>query len=167
MSIYTYNTARRLSEILDIPFEEILSLSDQELSKIPDDIVNTPDSATQSKYSRLSRIAYVERLRTKGPTEKELKNWKNSSERCKKGLHRTKHSEETKKTISENKKAHLSDKSKHPLWGKNKYEVTSPDGEKFIVSGGWTQWCKEKGISHSNLRQRGYTNGWTAKQIYD
>lgn len=168
MSIYTYTQSKTICECLGISFEENPCLSDQELDKIPKDVVNKPISDLQSKYSKLSRIAYKERLNSIGPTEKELANWKGiSSERCKAGLHRTKHSAKTKKIISEKKKAQFIDKSNHPLWGINKYEITSPTGEKYIISGGWTQWCKERGISHSNLRQRGYTKGWVAKIVHD
>ena len=41
MSIYTYNFSQNLCEILEIPFEEMPSLSDQELDKIPEDSKKT------------------------------------------------------------------------------------------------------------------------------
>lgn len=39
MSIYTYESAKRFCEILNIEFQESIAVSDQELYKIPEDSV--------------------------------------------------------------------------------------------------------------------------------
>ena len=120
------------------------------------------------KGAKLGNESFIKRLKEKGPTEKELAHREKMAILRKKGLHRIPHSEETKKLISENKKELLKDKTKHPLWGKTTYEVISPDGEKFIVSGGWKQWCFEKGLNPSNMikvakGERKHCKGWKAK----
>lgn len=117
--------------------------------------------------------AFIERLRTKGKTEKEKEYHKELSERLsKEPLHKGHfHSEKTKSLISQKKKDLLQDKNKHPMYGKTTYEFTSPEGDKFIVSGGVTAWCKENiGLSISYLRlvaqgKRKHCRGWTAKFI--
>jgi hypothetical protein len=122
------------------------------------------------KGSKLGNEAFIKRLKEQGPTEKEIAHQKRMVEICKKGLHRVPHSEETKKTISENKKNHFIDKTNHPMWGNTKYEVESPTGEKHIVSGGWKIWCITRGLNPSNLRAvalgtRKKHKGWKAKII--
>ena len=77
--------------------------------------------------------------------------------------------EETKKHISSVKKEWYKT-NKHPLWGKTTYEVTSPTGEKFIISGGWKQWCIDRGLNASNMLkvakgERKQCKGWKAKII--
>lgn len=118
--------------------------------------------------AQLGNAAFVKRLREVGPTEKELKYRDVRVQRCKEGLHRVPHTEETKRSISDKKKKHLSDKSNHPMWGRTEYLVTSPNGESFLVKEGWKEWCKEKGLSPSNMRAvalgtRKHHKGWKAK----
>lgn len=118
--------------------------------------------------SRLGNAAFKKRLAEKGQTPKELEYKNIRIERCKAGLHRTPHSEKSKKIISEKKKKHLENKSNHPMWGRTSYIVTSPDGEAFVVSEGWKDWCKERGLSASNMRsvalgERKHHKGWKAK----
>ena len=74
------------------------------------------------------------------------------------------------KPLSEKKKEWYSNNpEKHPMWGNTTYIFTSPDGEKFVVSGGVKQWCKDRGLVLSNLikvasGQRKHCKGWTAKR---
>lgn len=122
------------------------------------------------KGSKLGNEAFIKRLKEQGPTEKEIAHQKKMAELRKTGLHRVPHSEETKKTISENKKKHFIDKTNHPMWGNTTYEIESPTGEKHKVSGGWKDWCLSKGLNPSNLRsvalgQRKEHKGWKAKII--
>jgi len=124
------------------------------------------------KGSKLGNEALRKRLREKGKTEKEIAHQKKLSILRKKGLHRIPHSDETKRIISENKKELLKDKTKHPMWGKTTYEVTSPDGDKTIVSGGWKQWCIDRNLNPSNLMgvakgKRKHCKGWKARIIND
>jgi len=120
--------------------------------------------------SKLGNEALRKRIKEKGYTDKELANYKKNAEKLKGGLHKTPHTKESKKIISEKKKEHLSNKTNHPMWGKTTYEITDPNGEVHIVSGGFKQWCEERGISNSNLRGvakgiRNQTKGYTAKII--
>lgn len=120
--------------------------------------------------SRLGNEAFRKRLLKDGPTEKELQNRENLLKRCKAGMHRTPHTDQTKIVISEKKKEWYSNNpEKHPMWGNTTYIFTSPDGEKFVVSGGVKQWCKDRGLVLSNLikvasGQRKHCKGWTAKR---
>jgi hypothetical protein len=120
--------------------------------------------------SKKGNESFIKRLKEKGPTEKEKEHWKKSAERAKSGLHKIPHSEESKKLISQKKKEILKDKTKHPLWGKTTYEVISPNGEKFIVSGGWKEWCFSRNLNSSNMRlvalnKRKHCKGWKVKII--
>jgi len=124
------------------------------------------------KGTRLGNEAFIKRLKEQGPTEKEIAHQKRMVEIRKKGLHRVPHSEETKKHISKVKKEwyKTNGPEKHPLWGKTIYEVESPTGEKYKVSGGWKNWCLDRGLNPSNLRcvalgQRKEHKGWKAKII--
>jgi hypothetical protein len=122
------------------------------------------------KGSKLGNEAFIKRLREHGPTEKELAHRNRMVEIRKKGLHRVPHSEETKKIISDKKKHQFQDKTKHPMWGNTTYEVESPSGEKFIVSGGWKDWCNQRNLNSSNLRsvalgKRKNHKGWKAKVV--
>lgn len=124
------------------------------------------------KGSKLGNQSFLKRLKEKGPTEKEIAHRKKLAILRSKGLHRVPHSEETKKIISEKKKDwyKLNGPSKHPLWGKTTYEVISPEGEKFIISGGWKQWCLEKGLNASNMIEvakgkRKHCKGWKVNII--
>jgi hypothetical protein len=122
------------------------------------------------KGSQLGNAAFIKRLKEFGPTEKELAHQEKLSVLRKQGLHRVPHTEATKRVISEKKKEILKDKTKHPLWGKTTYEVISPTGEKFVVSGGWKQWCFDKGLNPSNMikvakGERNHCKGWKAKII--
>ena len=126
------------------------------------------------KGSKLGNEAFIKRLKEKGPTEKELAHRKKMDVLRKKGLHRTPHSIESKKLISEKKKEwyKINGPSNHPLWGKTTYEVTSPEGEKFLISGGWKQWCFDKGLNPSNLLkvakgERKHCKGWKASIVND
>jgi len=120
--------------------------------------------------SKLGNEAFIKRLKENGPTEKELAHREKMAILRKKGLHRVPHSEESKKLIGEKTKERLKDKTKHPLWGKTTYNVTSPDGENFIISGGWKQWCIDRGLNSSNMLkvakgERKHCKGWKAKII--
>ncbi len=120
--------------------------------------------------SKLGNESLRKRLIEKGQTNKEIAHQKKMAILRKNGLHRVPHSEETKKIISEKKKEFLKDKTKHPLWGKTTYEVESPSGEKYIVSGGWKQWCIDRGLNASNLLkvakgERTHCKKWKAKII--
>lgn len=122
--------------------------------------------------SKMGNEAFVKRLNEYGPTDKEKSHRLKLSEMCKKGLHRIPHSEQSKKIISEKKKELLKNKSNHPLWGKTTYKVTSPEGEEFIVSGGWKDWCFERGLNSSNLTLvakgiRKHHKGWIAEFLDD
>ncbi|MAG28052.1 hypothetical protein CMI47_21205 [Candidatus Pacearchaeota archaeon] len=103
---------------------------------------------------KLGNKAYRKRLMNEGPTDKEQKYWDYLSEKLKKEpLHKGyTHSENTKRRISENKKLHFKNKENHPMWGKTTYQVTDPAGNVYIVSGGWKQWCKDRGLGSSDLR---------------
>jgi len=122
------------------------------------------------KGSKMGNLAFIKRLKEKGPTKKELAYRKIRIEKCKKGLHRIPHKEETKILISEQKKELFKNKLKHPLWGKTKYKITSPTGKIFIVSGGYKEWCLKKKLSPSNLRytafkKRKHCKGYIAEII--
>jgi len=126
------------------------------------------------KGSKLGNEAFIKRLKEKGPTEKELAHRKKMAVLRKKGLHRVPHSEASKKLIGKRKKEwyKLNGSSSHPLWGKTTYEVISPEGEKFLVSGGWKQWCLDRGLNPSNLLkvakgERNHCKGWKAKIVND
>lgn len=117
---------------------------------------------------KLGNESLRKRLREVGQTPKELEYKKVRLERCKAGLHTTPHTEETKKVISEKKKKHLENKANHPMWGRTKYRVSSPSGESFVISEGWKDWCKENGLSASNMRSvalgiRKHHKGWKAE----
>ena len=122
------------------------------------------------KGSKLGNEAFKKRLKEFGPTEKELAHRKKMAILRQQGLHRVPHTEETKKNIGIKKKELLKDKTKHPMWGKTTYELTSPDGQIHIVSGGWKDWCFERGLNPSNLAkvakgERKHCMGWKAKII--
>ncbi len=122
------------------------------------------------KGSKLGNEAFIKRLREQGPTKKELENRKKCSIRAKQGLHQTPHSEKTKIKISKNKKEHFKNKTNHPMWGKTTYKIISPNGDIFIISGGWKEWCFERNLVPSNLRQVALGNrkqhkGWIASII--
>ena len=40
----------------------------------------------------------------------------------------------------------------NPNWGKTTYEVISPNGEVTVIGGGFTRWCKDRGLSQTALR---------------
>jgi len=122
--------------------------------------------------SKKGNESLIKRLKEKGPTEKELEHRKKMAILRKKGLHRIPHSEETKKIISNKKKELLQDKTKHPLWGRTTYEVISPEGEKYIIKGGWKEWCFDKGLNPSNMikvakGERTHCKGWKANILND
>lgn len=126
------------------------------------------------KGSKLGNESFIKRLKEKGPTEKEIAHRKKMSLLRKTGLHRVPHSEETKKIISEKKKQWYKDNGKelHPMWGRTTYQVISPEGETFIVSGGWKKWCLDRKLNPSNLRkvangERKHCKGWKAIIIND
>lgn len=115
--------------------------------------------------------SFRRRLAEQGPTEKEILYRRTLSEKLKSGgLHRKPHTQKTKDTISRKKKEHLKDKTKHPMWGRTTYELYAPDGSIHVVSGGWKEWCKSRGLSPSNLRlvaigKRVTHKGWKAKVL--
>ena len=122
------------------------------------------------KGAKIGNESLRKRLKEKGPTEKEILHRSKLSMLCKNGIHRIPHSEETKQIISENKKDLFKDKTKHPMWGNTTYEVTSPTEEVFIVSGGWKQWCFDRGLNPSNMikvakGERKHCKGWKVKII--
>jgi hypothetical protein len=122
------------------------------------------------KGSKLGNAAFIKRLKEKGPTKKELLYRKIRIEQCKKGLHKVPHNEETKTLISKQKKELFKDKTKHPLWGNTKYKITSTTGKVYMISGGYKQWCLNKGLNPSNLRgtalkQRKHCKGYKAEII--
>lgn len=120
--------------------------------------------------SKKGNESFRYRLATKGKTEKEKAYQKKRIEMCKKGLHRKPHSEKTKKIISEKKKAHLSDKKNHPMYGRTTYKLTSPSGEIIIVNEDWKQWCMTRNLCASNLiavakGKRKHHKGWKAEIV--
>ena len=120
------------------------------------------------KASKIGNEAFIKRLKEQGPTEKELQNRKRLSQLSKTGIHRVPHTEETKRIISLKKKQLLSDKTKHPMWGRTTYEVISPDGVIHIISEGWKEWCFRNGLNPSNMTkvakgERKHCKGWKAK----
>ena len=103
-------------------------------------------------------------------------NWNNKSvgfasgelNPSRKGMFNKKHTEETKRLISEQKKKLYSETNNHPMLGKsaselNKqrsssansctYEITFEDGSKEIVSG-LLKWCKERGYSDITFHRK-------------
>lgn len=120
--------------------------------------------------SKKGNESFRKRLLEQGPTKKELEYRSVRIERCKKGLHRKPHKKTSIEIIRQKKKIHLSEKTNHPLWGNTTYLVTDPQGNEYIVSGGWLDWCKERDLSASNLRKvalgkRNHCKGWKAKII--
>lgn len=122
------------------------------------------------KGAKLGNEKFIERLRTKGQTEKELSYKKIRIKNCKKGLHNKCHSEKTKKIISENKKQFLKNKENHPMWGKTSYKVISPENKIYIIDKGWKDWCISNSLNPSNMRlvalgKRKHHKGWKAEII--
>jgi hypothetical protein len=122
------------------------------------------------KGALLGNEALRKRIKEKGYTELELENHQRNAEKFKTGFHRVPHSEETKRVIGAQKKQWLKDKTNHPMWGNTTYEITDPEGDIHIVSGGIKQWCKDRNLECSNLRgvaqgKRKQTKGYTAKII--
>lgn len=106
-------------------------------------------------------------------TERQKRYKEKRIEACKKGL-RTgiPQSQELKEYMSSLKKELYLDKTKHPMWGKTTYVIISPTGEKYIISGGFKQWCDERGLNNSNLTavakgKRKHHKGWTAVIVND
>jgi hypothetical protein len=123
------------------------------------------------KGNLLSRESLRRRLAEHGQTEKEILHQEKLSILRSNGLHRVPHSEESKRIISEKKKELLKDKSNHPMWGNTTYKVTDPNGNIYYVSGGWKDWCEERGLSNSNMTavangKRKHSKGWIA-EYYD
>lgn len=59
---------------------------------------------------------------------------------------------------------------KSHTWGRTTYELTSPNNETFIISGGFVKWCEERELSYRVLIKvaKGEVKkhkGWTAKII--
>ena len=117
--------------------------------------------------SKLGNAAWKKRVAEEGWTEKELAAHKKSSERCKQGLHRTPHTEESKRLVSEGKKKWYAErpKSAHPMWGRSTYEVTDPEGNIHIVEGGWKDWCLSRGLNAGNLSSRGKSKGYLCRKV--
>jgi hypothetical protein len=120
--------------------------------------------------SELGNEAFRQRLKNCGPTLNELNNRKKLIERCKSGLHRTPHTADSKKLISEKKKQLLSNPKNHPMWGNSTYILTDPTGKDHVVGGGFTAWCKERGLVPSNMikvsnGERTTHRGWKARKL--
>jgi len=118
--------------------------------------------------AKLGQESLRKRIKEKGLTEAELKAKREAQRKAAKARIGTKHSEESiekmKETLSDGRRA----KENHLKWGQTTYEVVDPNGEKHIVSGGWCDWCREKGIEPQNLRnvalgKRKHANGYKAK----
>ena len=59
---------------------------------------------------------------------------------------------------------------KHWHYGNSTYQIIDPEGNIYIVRGGFTKWCKERGLNNSNIRDvalgnRKHCGGWTARII--
>ena len=118
-----------------------------------------------------SRIALRKRIKEKGLTDKELASRRSNQKMAAAARIGTKHTPESIEKMS----AILSDgrrkNEKHNRWGMSTYKITSPDGEEFIISGGFTKWCSNKGINPSNLREvatgnsRKHASGWKAVKL--
>ncbi len=110
----------------------------------------------------------LQREKTIGPTDSEIQHRKKMSELAKTGLHRIRHTEETKFVISENKKEFYKNKENHPRWGASKYLMISPTGEEFIIEAGIKQFCQDRGIHnlYSVISgKRTHCNGWKAVKL--
>lgn len=76
-----------------------------------------------------------------------------------------------RKKLSESlSKYYKNNPEKHRCYGKTTYEITDPLGISYIISGGFTNWCKTQGLSESHLRSvalgnRKHHKGWIAKII--
>jgi hypothetical protein len=121
-----------------------------------------------SEGGRKGNEVLRKRLKENGQTKKELQYKEIRIAKCKEGLHRVPHKQSSIEVISQKKKLHLSDKTNHPLWGYTAYLVIDPYNNEYIVQHGWKDWCKEKGLSASNLRkvalgQRKHCKGWKAQ----
>jgi len=116
--------------------------------------------------------ALLKRQRESGYTEAELHNIESARIRAKTGLHKTPHTTETKKLISEKNKERFKDISNHPMYGRTAYKLTSPTGEIFFVKEGFKQWCLDNGLHASNIRkvalgERKHCCGWKAEFFND
>lgn len=76
-------------------------------------------------------------------------------------------SEESRKKMSDAKNG-----KNHPKYGQTTYQLTDPEGNIFIVSGGFTQWCKDMKLNGSLIRkvalgELNHHKKWTAKIMKD
>ena len=67
-------------------------------------------------------------------------------------------------------KLYKTNPEKNPSYGRTTYELKSPAGEIFVISGGFTKWCKERNLNKSALRtvalgHKKQHKGWTSKII--
>jgi len=74
-----------------------------------------------------------------------------------------KKSPETKAKLSEAKTG-----EKHHMYGRTTYELTNPEGNTYIVGGGFTKWCKDMNLNPGNmiqvaLEKAKHHKGWTAR----
>jgi len=58
----------------------------------------------------------------------------------------------------------------NPSWGRTTYELTDPEGNTYIVGGGFKKWCKDRNLHPGTMRQvalgkRKHHKGWTARII--
>jgi len=61
---------------------------------------------------------------------------------------------------------------KNPSYGRTTYQITSPDGKIFIISGGYRKWCEENNLNRSALRsvalgKASHHKGWKSKIIHE
>jgi len=59
---------------------------------------------------------------------------------------------------------------KNPRYGLTKYELIDPLGNTYIISGGFSRWCKDRKLGHGNIRSVALGKlkqhkGWKAKII--
>jgi len=82
--------------------------------------------------------------------------------------HNMRNPEIRKKAGKSRSEYYTNNPEKHWSYGRTTYELTSPNGNIFIVSGGFTKWCKERGLNNSNIQRvalgmRKQHKGWTAR----
>ena len=81
-----------------------------------------------------------------------------------------KNPETSKKAGKARSEYYKNNPDKHPMYGRTKYKLTDPAGNTYIVSGGFTKWCKDRGLNPSHicsvsLGKRKHHKGWTARII--
>ena len=84
--------------------------------------------------------------------------------------HNMKNPETAKKVGKSLSEYHRNNPDKCPWYGRTTYELTDTSGNVYIIGGGFTKWCRDRGLSKSNIRsvalgERKHHKGWTAKVI--